>query len=170
MGEDQYDNGRSHTSTLGGVVELAEYDQSGANFWYDDPHHETPIMQYTLGISTERYRVYGDHDRTCSSFSDPRDDVLRQLNAIMFYAGITAAKVHNTTYLRSRMDPGLHVNATTTGHVQGNHNVYHTNLHWFAVAALVEGICIALILPTYLGWWKLGRPMSFSPIEVAKVR
>lgn len=27
---------------------------------------------------------------------------------------------------------------------------------------------MAFIAPTYWGWWRIGRPVSFSPLEMAK--
>lgn len=33
---------------------------------------------------------------------------------------------------------------------------------------MVEVVCILFVAPTYWGWWKLGRDMSFSPLEIAK--
>lgn len=67
---------------------------------------------------------------------------------------------------------------------------------FFVAAAVVELLCIALVAPTYWGWWRIGRPVrtlhvtgltygscvivafanllslgqvSFSPLEIAKV-
>ena len=68
------------------------------------------------------------------------------------------------------MDPGLSTQKTITGLLEGDHGVYHTNFWYFLAAALVEVICIAFVAPTYYGWWELGRPISFSPLELAKVR
>ena len=91
----------------------------------------------------------------------------------MFTAGAYAAQwaqypVHDE--LVNAMDPDLPVNRTVLGDVQGTHETFETNLKWFAAALAVELTCIALVLPTYWGWWKLGRPVSFSPLEIAKVR
>lgn len=54
------------------------------------------------------------------------------------------------------------------------HSVYIIMNGWlesfrYIAAAIVELVCILLVLPTYWGWWKLGRPVSFSPLELAKV-
>ena len=157
---------RWHPSTLAGIAALGIYTAQGANIWYDDPKETPHMSQYTIGAITEKFRLYDD--QKCSSFIDAKDYALRQLNSIMFEAGVVAAQTENASYIQSLMDPGLQVNSVVTGYVEGEHNVFHTDLHWFLAAALVEGICIALILPTYWGWWLLGRPVSFSPLEVAK--
>lgn len=83
--------------------------------------------------------------------------------------GIDAAG-KDPSYLETHMDPGWAVNIITIGTVTGNHNVYHSDFAFFIAAAVVEIACILLIVPTYWGWWRLGRPFSFSPLEIAKVR
>lgn len=85
---------------------------------------------------------------------------------MMFNIGAGSAQ---QPFVQSGLDPGLPVNTTTTGYRIGHHNVFHTDLRWFAAAAAVEIFCIALILPTYFGYWRLGRKVSFSPLEIAKV-
>ena len=95
--------------------------------------------------------------------------MLQALNELMFNVGAVAAR-EDKSYLESHLDSGLSVNTTATGYLTGQQNIFHTNLHWFAAAAAVEALCIALILPTYFGFWRLGRRVSFSPLEVSKVR
>jgi hypothetical protein len=132
-------------------------------------------MQYhDLGINGvevagNAFEGFEEYTGSCPCYKDPREKVLQSLNKMMFYAGVLAARTMDRPQLLSRIDPNLPVETTVTGHVEGIHNVFHTNLLWFMAAALVEGVSIALILPTYLGWWRLGRPVTFSPLEIAKV-
>lgn len=72
-------------------------------------------------------------------------------------------------YYEGKIDPGWKVNTTVTGHLAGPHEVYSTNLWYFFAAAVIECVSIIFILPTYLGFWKLGRHVTFSPLEIAKV-
>lgn len=76
----------------------------------------------------------------------------------------------NAAYYERTLDPGLKVNTTITGFLNGPHEVYSTNLWYFLAAAIIECVSTAFILPTYLGFWKLGRHVTFSPLEIAKVR
>jgi hypothetical protein len=62
----------------------------------------------------------------------------------------------------------LSVHSTATGYVQGDHDVYSTDLLWFLAAAVVELGCILLTIPTYWRYWRIGRSVSFSPLEIAK--
>lgn len=66
-------------------------------------------------------------------------------------------------------NPNFPVNTTTTGYNYGTRSVFHTDYAFFAGAIIVQAVCIVLIAPTYWGWWRLGRSVSFSPLEIAKV-
>jgi hypothetical protein len=46
--------------------------------------------------------------------------------------------------------------------------VYKTQPQWLAGAFAVIVMACLSILPTYWGWWRLGRPVSMSPLEIAK--
>ena len=106
----------------------------------------------------------------CPAFADPLPDMLVSLNKAMLYAGAAAAK-EDKAYLKAHMDEGMadRVNRTVAGIRLGDQLVFETSFAWFCAAALVELVCIALILPTYWEFWTLGRPVSFSPLEIAKV-
>ena len=71
--------------------------------------------------------------------------------------------------LLAKMDQGAFVETTVVGQQAGEHSVYTTDLSYFAAAAVVVIFSVAVILPAYWGWWRLGRPVSFSPLELAKV-
>lgn len=89
---------------------------------------------------------------------------------LMVYTGMFAAR-ESVASLKARMEPQWadSIRTTITGQEVGKQSVFNTNFHYFAAAAVLELVCIVLIAPTYWGWWKLGRHVSFSPLEVAKV-
>ena len=118
-------------------------------------------------MTPESHMVPGPHDLKCVSYTDPSLDMLKNLNRMMFNIGAGAAQQQLD---ESTLDPGVKVNTTTTGYRKGRHNVFQTDLRWFAAAAAVEAFCVVLILPTYFGYWRIGRKVSFSPLEIAKVR
>lgn len=159
-----------HPSTLAGVVHTAfqMWDSDTAQ-WLDINSNKAMVTDYRSDIS-RRYAspIPGD---PCVAYSDPKIDVMRSVNKVMVYTGMYAARHPNDWGVNSMrtMDPGLSAQATVMGSREGNENVYAANLKWWVAAAIVETVCIALILPTYMGWWKLGRPVSFSPLEIAKV-
>ena len=57
----------------------------------------------------------------------------------------------DASWALSHIDPSLPLHTATEGYFQGSHNIFHTNLHWFGAAAVVELVCIAVILPNYYG-------------------
>lgn len=81
----------------------------------------------------------------CSSYSDPREQVLESMNELMFYQGaltpIIDPSLTTQEWYDSVLDPGQNVNTMTTGHVKGTHEVFDTDLFYFLAAALIEGIC-----------------------------
>jgi hypothetical protein len=47
--------------------------------------------------------------------------------------------------------------------------VFVSSYGWFAGAATLNFVTICVVLYTFYGWWRLGRPVGFSPLEIAKV-
>jgi hypothetical protein len=44
---------------------------------------------------------------------------------------------------------------------------YHTNFTFMAGALVSTFICVLFVLPTYWGFWQLGRKLALSPLEIA---
>ena len=60
------------------------------------------------------------------------------MNELMFNIGAVAA-CEDAAYLEHHLDPGLPVNTTITGYLEGHHTLYRIDLRWFAAAdALVH--------------------------------
>jgi hypothetical protein len=160
---------RVHWSTLGGILAAAREKWESFALAYTEAK-QVRWMNMN-GIATLRYSTMDEvPEGGCPSYADPQRDVLADLNRAMFIAGIIAGQ-RNHTYLESHMDAGLAdaVNATVMADIVGHQLVFHVDYEWFIAAAVVELICICFIAPTYWKWWQLGRPVSFSPLEIAKV-
>ncbi|KAF7193218.1 hypothetical protein HII31_05444 [Pseudocercospora fuligena] len=109
---------------------------------------------------------YSTGEALCEGgFTDPTDDILADMNNLMFRAGILAAQKSNSS---SRIDPGLTINQTLTATETLTLNVFHTDLRWFAGAAIFEILAILTIFPIFWGWWKLGVKHTMSPLEILK--
>ena len=160
-----------HPSTLAGVVWLADLFWGAEVYLY--MHHggsafadagNPSLMSKYINDSTSHSGA-----NTCQSYLDPQPDVMQSLNLLMFTMGGFFAQERDSQYFQEHLDPGLSTHTNVTGYLQGVHNVFHTAYGWFIAAALVELTCILLVLPTYWGWWKIGRSVSLSPLEIAKV-
>lgn len=86
----------------------------------------------------------------------------------MFRFGITVADAPTTmSPVGALFDENTSSNQTLSGVQYGHETVYVTSYWWFGAGALADLLCILCILPTYWGWWRLGRSVSFSPLEMA---
>jgi hypothetical protein len=154
----------THPSTLAGLASIAN------DRW------QRSIQICTVNGKTSALRFGGVYlqfqksprNARCSSFEDPYSTILNSMNRLMIYPDAYAAKSSRDA-LEGKLHEGLEVNTTITGRIEGFQSVFHTEFGFFIAAALVEFICIALVLPTYWGRWTLGRRVSFSPLEMAKV-
>jgi hypothetical protein len=102
-------------------------------------------------------------------FSDPRPEVMRALNELVFRTGVYTALNYDDDFFAKYLDDGLQVHYNITGQTRSSVNVFHSDFHYFAVAAAVQLFTLLVILGTFWDWWRLGRNTSFSPLEVAKV-
>jgi hypothetical protein len=124
----------------------------------------------TFAYNLETYSQFALPDNTtCPSFSDPMAAMLASWNRLMVYTGMIAAEIERTEEVEARMDPGMRVHDAVMGQQLEDVNVYKTNFDWFIAAVVVELVCIGIIAPLYWGWWNLGRPVGFSPLEMALV-
>lgn len=159
-----------YPSTLAGIVYFAQNKWASYTVFFVDDQGKASLNKNPQIV--DQFKKYITPD-FCDSYSDPREQVLESMNELMFYAGALdpiiqpeiTTPLTTQEYYDSVLDPGLNVNTTITGHIKGTHEVYDTDLFYFLAAAIIEGICIALILPTYVGFWKLGRHVTFSPLE-----
>jgi hypothetical protein len=99
---------------------------------------------------------------------DPTDYIIGWLNQLMFRAGIWAAQTYTEDQLQHLIDPGLSVQKTVTGRRIDAQSVFITDYYYFAGVAALEVLAVLVVLSTFYGCWTLDRPVSFSPLEIAK--
>jgi hypothetical protein len=46
--------------------------------------------------------------------------------------------------------------------------VYKSDFKYMGLALMVTILGVACVLPTFRGWWNLGRNVSMNPLEIAK--
>lgn len=114
----------------------------------------------TSGITALRY-VRQPENREAgasacgNSWFDPTDDLLMAARDIMFRLALEG----NQT--------GVDVQSISTSQ-QGSEVVYSSDFLFLGLAILLIGLSVVANLPLLLHWWRLGRPVSLSPIEVAR--
>ncbi|KAF4998709.1 hypothetical protein FGRMN_3035 [Fusarium graminum] len=114
---------------------------------YDVSSTGLPATQYLTMNGT----VPGCQD----TWENPMDDIIELTRDIGFRASLQYAKFNTTDKQNVQYDSG-----TTT-------LVYVTdyNKMWIAIAVSLVGIFS--VLPTFWGWWELGRDVSLNPLEIA---
>jgi hypothetical protein len=118
--------------------------------------------KYTVNGALANLFMAGDISTLANNnayWTDPTDYMLNQLRQISFRMALQAAKDNATSS-----------NATQTVAYIGSNTrtIYSTNYHLVAAAAALNILAVVAILPTYYGWWTLGRECSLSPLEIAR--
>lgn len=114
----------------------------------------------------------GSSNYSCPfSFDDPMWRIMLGLNTLTF---ITSDDVYNRPeYLNSNMsdtevDAYKNRSIVYVPAIQFNTEVhYRTKFGWMFGALSSTLLCVALVLPVYWEFWKLGRKVSFNPVEIA---
>jgi hypothetical protein len=113
------------------------------------------------GSSQLEYMVSG-HDtetRGCNiSWADPTADMLGTARELAFRVALKAADPRDAT----NMQP-------VVGGVQMQTVLVYTSRYLFlGLALMVTLLGVLCVAPMFYGWWKLGRNVSMSPLEIAK--
>ena len=125
------------------------------------------LFRYQQVTNTEQY----DAGKACVySWKDVRPAAMAGLNELMFRIGVYAANTYDHAYLKDRLDSGVVTDYTTTAVLHTPKEVFKTDFAFYLAAAALELLTILLVLSTFYGYWTLGRDVSFSPLEIAKVR
>ena len=132
-----------HPSTLAGILGIM------FNQW-DSEVYIFPqggrIIGFTAGGGDSELFMKPNGQK-CVDWKDPTRDILVDYNRLMVYTGALAAR-SDVPDLESRLDPGIIVNTTIVGTLDGSHNVFKTDYWYFLGAAILELVCVALIAPT----------------------
>ncbi|CVK85995.1 uncharacterized protein FMAN_06565 [Fusarium mangiferae] len=110
----------------------------------------------STGLPATQYLTMNGTTPGCGDrWDNPMEDIIELTRDIGFRASLQYAKYNTTDKQKVEYDSG-----TTT-------LVYVTNYDkmWIAIAVSLVGIFA--VLPTFWGWWELGRDVSLNPLEIA---
>jgi hypothetical protein len=100
---------------------------------------------------------------------DPTNWVLSQVNSILFRASVYNAMTStqfnatlNDTIFLDDVIAKYH-NAT----IASDTLIYYSDYRFYIPAVLLVFICIMCVLPSYWGFWELGRKVTLGPMEIA---
>ena len=123
-----------------------------------------------LNTFASQYILTPKYSDNCQfDWRDPTDDILNALHEIMFRTALKAASEADSVFVQNAQGDRTFatkqsVHATQT-RVQ---NVFLSHYGYLSAALAVMTLGVLSVVPTFQGWWKLGRPMTLSPLEMAK--
>lgn len=120
----------------------------------------------TMSMNRFAAQHYHVGDRVDILWTDPTDDIVFVANQLMFRAGLIATNWPRG-YWEGLIDPGVEVNQTVEATQEITQNVYTSDLRWYAGAAVIQIATALIILPMFLGWWRLGCNLTLSPFSIA---
>ncbi|KAE9378619.1 hypothetical protein N431DRAFT_450566 [Stipitochalara longipes BDJ] len=88
------------------------------------------------------------------SFADPTTNLTTYARELMFRTAIAAANSSNIQSVRAVQRASI--------------AVYQSHYLYLALASGFTSLAVIMVLPTFFGYWHLGRKVSMSPIEIAK--
>jgi hypothetical protein len=149
----------SYLSVMGGFQYAANYlFTSHANYTYTNYGG----VNYDMAGALANQFMEGDltaRINHTATWRDPTDYMINQMRQLAFRTSLQAANDNPTAS-----------NATQTVEYVGrtSETVYETNFGFIAAAAALNLLAVLAIIPTYRGWWALGRQFSLSPLEIAR--
>lgn len=110
----------------------------------------------STGLPATQYLTMAGSVPGCNdTWSNPMDDIIELNRNLGFRASLQYARYNKTDEQKVQYNSG-----TTT-------LVYTTDYQKMWIAVLVSLIGIFSVLPTFWGWWELGRDVSLNPLEIA---
>ncbi|KAK2800690.1 hypothetical protein FQN50_008000 [Emmonsiellopsis sp. PD_5] len=97
------------------------------------------------------------------TFDDPADDMKRNIHELMFRTALAAVSAPGNEKNRAKMNKTIVVEQTN------KELVFQARYEYLGGALVVMLAALLAVSMTYYGWWQLGRKMSMSPIEMARV-
>jgi hypothetical protein len=147
------------TTVIGGFQYAADYlFSSYANYTIDRAKGSYYVVAGALANQFMQGNITARADHT-ATWGDPTDYIMNQMRQLAFRTSLQAARDNSTAS-----------NATQTVEYQGTNSqtVYETNFGFVAAAAALNFLAVLAIIPTFRGWWALGRNFTLSPLEIAR--
>jgi hypothetical protein len=166
-------------TTLGGIVyafELGFHVSATAILPPSNPRWPPQVQWNYVWFLYQHITNYeqADTGKACSyTWADPRSSVMAGLNELMFRTGVYLAEqktfIDNATAIKDFLDPGLVTDYTVVGTLQKTQAVFKSDYPYFYGGATFELLVILFVASTFYGCWRLARPVSWCPLEMAKV-
>lgn len=144
---------------LGGIVEaLNRYLAGTSSMHYD--RGEFSVAQ-TGAVGMLPFNFARNSTTGCDfAYRDPLDYTILQVNSLMF---VLAVDPWGVNYNNNNLTLTEKFRATQYG--SSIHYVTERRYMWAALATML--VCVLCVLPSYWGYWQLGRDVTLGPFEIA---
>ncbi|KAE8364918.1 hypothetical protein BDV27DRAFT_157399 [Aspergillus caelatus] len=154
-------------STIGGVY-LAANDLLQSKAVGMQINHAWTLE--TSGMLAQDHLTRADELVSCQdTWKDPTPQVVAELQKLMFR---TALSVPNNSSqplpLLQHGEELIQQNQTVDVVKLEDVSVFQVHYGYLAAGAAVMGVCLAVVALTFYEWWKIGRPITMSPVDIAK--
>ncbi len=141
--------GGTNPSTIGGIL------QAAADLWTSKSQGSITSADMTTGFVGHAYNLKKNDLGECDAvWQDPTEDIFNGIREIMFCSAINASASTS-----SQLAPATRAYSQT---------VYESHMAWYCAALAAMLLNLLCLLALFLGYWKLGRWTSLSPVETAK--
>jgi hypothetical protein len=158
--EDPTLSGSSSTVIGGFGSVLSQYLYGYNSMSVNDDHH---FVQYPSGLaSVQPFKVaYNTSAPSCAyQYRDPLEYILRHINLLMF-----TLSIENSGHDWEMDEVPISTQIIAKQYSQSIH--YQTNKRFMYGALASILFCILCVLPSYWGYWQLGRDVTLGPFEIA---
>jgi len=164
------DAGEWTKTTLSGIAAVARMQFASAVSLIQWSGVSAPqVVAYSSGWFAWQQGVENTIVGCIPDIENPTEQILNQVNELMFRVGVHYGQTYDVWKLTSPMDNGMEVDQTVTGTDVESVEVFRTEFACFAAAAAIQLFTSLVIGMTFWGYWRLGRSTSLSPLETAKV-
>jgi hypothetical protein len=168
----------SHSTTGGLRLGLSTLFKSSITIQYDATNGgaRTNILGSFVASYAQFEKGTSNTDIDDNTFSSPMNQLMSNIRNIMFRSSVAIAQQNIPDYVLStsgaaadQAGTNVPVEAfTRVGNAKVFETVYKTNKVNLGVGIGLMLLALLAILPLYWGFWRLGRNVSMSPLEIAK--
>jgi hypothetical protein len=147
------------STVMGGFATVLDQYFNGKSFLFSNDSHFV-LSAYALANQQPFKVTYNDSAPGCGyQYYDPLDYIIRHINLLTFTLSV------DPFFRNPYNNYTIVTNVTAKQYSQSIH--YQTN-HGFMYGALASIlVCVLCVLPSYWGYWQLGRDVTLGPFEIA---
>ncbi|KAF2491618.1 hypothetical protein BU16DRAFT_123522 [Lophium mytilinum] len=166
--------------TLSGIASSAQ-NLLGTNVSFLGLNGSQVAIQFDGSLAMQYLRsdspgLSGDDGWVGLTFNDPMASLFSALDEIMLRVAVDAANINTLELVQENLESSRKgLNFTSFPKTQSvtmmetrTVQVYHSDYRYLAAALVVVFLTTFAIVPTFQGFWGLGRKTSLSPFETAK--